>query len=228
MGRSTEAVPFARFFEATPLEPSQGWTAPPGAETNAAIAQVAGGASSGVAGRGSVPKTGGSAGNPTALRYATALQQGAWDEIVNMTCWMQQRLMRVQLETGSAAARQEAHAALVKRISDRKVEGNRLRREGIEDQYVFVNDAKIEPVGLDAGHPSLEQATKDRTWIRVTYPSRKKALRDDKGIPIHSVIAGVNVSASDLVLKANVIGNLDIDWKSISYDWELAEGSRTG
>ena len=173
----------------------------------------------------SVSESGPVAGNPVALRYAAAFQQGAWDEIVDMTCWMRQRLMRVQLETGSAAARQEAHAALVKRVSDRKVEGNRLRPEGIEDQYVFAGDAKIEPAGLDGGHPSLEQPTKDRTWIRVTYCSRRTALRDDKGIPIRSIIAGINVSTGDLVLKANVIGNLDIDRRSISYDWETAGGA---
>jgi hypothetical protein len=164
-------------------------------------------------------------GNPMALRYAAAFQQGSWDEIVDMTCWMQQRLTRVQIETGSAAARQEARAALARRVCDRKVEGNRLRPEGIEDQYVFAGDAKIEPAGLDAGRPNLEQPTKDRTWIRVTYPLRRTALRDDKGIPIRSIVAGINVSTGDLVLKANVIGNLDIDRRSISYDWKTDGGS---
>jgi hypothetical protein len=56
--------------------------------------------------------------------------------------------------------------------------------------------------------------------MRVTYPSRRGALRDGKGIPIRSITVGVNVSTEGLALKANVIGNLDIDWESISYDWD--------
>ena len=159
-------------------------------------------------------------GNPVALRYATAFQQDAWDEIVDTTCWMQQRLTRVQIETGSTDARDEARVRLLERVSSRSVEGNQLRLEGIEDQYVFVRGAELAVVALDAGNQGLEQATKDRTWIRVTYPSRREALRDAKGIPIRSITIGVNVSPDGLVLKANIIGNLDVEWTSISYDWE--------
>ena len=204
------------------------WTVPrtmPGAGSARGIEGVS---TPGVAEPGSASETSGVVGNPVAVRYATAFQQGAWDEIVNMTCWMQQRLMRVQIESGSPVAREEARAELRKRVSNRYVEGNQLRPEGVEDQYVFVSDAMIELVGLDAGRPSLEQPTKDRTWMRVSYPSRRSALRDDKGIPIRSITVGVNVSTGDLVLKANVIGNLDIDRNSISYDWEKAGGSRKG
>jgi hypothetical protein len=167
------------------------------------------------------------AGNPAALRYAAAFQQDAWDDVVAVTCWMQQRLVRVQIETGSTAARDEARARLRERISDRRVEGNLLRPEGVEDQYVFVSGATVEPIGLDTGRAGLEQPTKDRTWMRVTYPSRRGALRDDKGIPIRSITIGVNVSTEGFALKANVIGNLDIDWESISYDWNTRSDPST-
>ena len=197
------------------------WLTSPPSEPGAPVGRTkAEGAAANDAGSGPMPGQGGVSGNGAALRYATSFQQGAWDDIVNMTCWMQQRLLRVQIETGITAARDEARGRLRDRIGDRRVEGNQLRPEGVEDQYVFVNGATLEPIGLDPGRRGLEQPTKDRTWIRVTYPSRRGALRDDKGIPIRCVTVGVNVSSEGLVLKANVIGNLDIDWESISYDWE--------
>lgn len=170
----------------------------------------------------------GVAGNAAALRYGAAFQQGAWDDIVGMTCWMQQRLLRVQIEAGETASRDAVRGQLRERVSDRRVEGNRLRAEGVEDQYVFAAGATLEPIGADAGRDNLESATRDRTWIRVTYPSRREALRDGKGIPIRSIVVGVNVSPEGLVLKANVVGNLDINWESISYDWDRQSGSPGG
>ena len=196
------------------------WTLPPSGPV-AGAAQTKSDAS----GRGTAPAEGSVAWNPAAVRYAAAFQQDAWDDIVTMTCWMQQRLVRVQIETGSTAARDEARARLRERISDRRVEGNLLRPEGVEDQYVFVSGATVEPIGFDPGRTGLEQPTKDRTWMRVTYPSRRGALRDDKGIPIRSITVGVDVSTEGLALKANVIGNLDIDWESISYDWNTRSDS---
>jgi len=167
-------------------------------------------------------------GNAAALRYGAAFQQGAWDDIIGMTAWMQQRLLRVQIESGNATARDAARVKLRERVSDRRVEGNRLRAEGVEDQYVFVAGATLEPAGMDAGRPGLEAVTQDRTWIRVIYPSRTEALRDGKGIPIRSIVVGVNMSPEGSVLKANVAGNLDIDWESISYDWEKQSSSPGG
>ena len=167
-------------------------------------------------------------GNAAALRYGAAFQQGAWDDIVAMTCWMQQRLQRVQIETGNAARREAVRAELRERVSDRRVEGNRLRAEGVEDQYVFAPGALLEPLQVDSGRRGLEAPTQERTWIRVTYPSRREALCDGKGIPIRSIVVGVNVSPEGAVLKANVIGNLDIDWQSISYDWERRSASSGG
>jgi hypothetical protein len=163
-------------------------------------------------------------GNPAALYYARAYQQGAWDDIIAMTCWMQQRLLRVHVQSGNAAAREEERGRLRNRLREWRVEENRLRPEGVEDQYVFTRQAVLEPAGVDAGHLYLEQPAEDRTWIRVTYPTRDQALRNDTGSPIRSLRVGVNVSPDGFVLKANVIGNLDIDRESIWCDWDEAGG----
>ena len=163
-------------------------------------------------------------GNPTALHYARAYQEEAWDDVIAMTCWMQQRLLRVHVQSGSSAAREEEHRRLCDRLREWRIEDNRLRPEGVEDRYVFAREAMLEPVGVDAGHLNLERPVQDRTWIRVTYPTRNQAPRNDAGSPIRSLQVGVNVSPDGLVLKANVIGNLDINRESIWCDWDEPDG----
>ena len=158
-----------------------------------------------------------------ALRYATAVQQGNCHEIMRQTLWMNERLERVRLESGEEAV-EEVRAQLCERIQNRSVESNVLRREGVEDQYVFAPGAKLEIVQLDDGAPDLERPVKERTWIRVTYPYRERALRDMDGAPIRALTVGVNVSRDGYVLKAGVIGNLEIDRTTLSYNWDGEEG----
>jgi len=157
--------------------------------------------------------------DPTALRYVAAYQTGRWDDVIEVTCWMQERLLRVQMASADPSAREAARAKLRARLDQRSIEENQLRPEGVEDQYVFTADATIETLAVDEGRSDLERAVKNRTWFRVAYPERGRALRDDKGIPIRSLAVGVNVSVDGFVLKGNVIGNLDIDWDSMSSDW---------
>jgi len=159
------------------------------------------------------------AADPAALGYVAAFQKAKWDDVIDVTCWMQERLLRVQMEHADPSERESARARLRERLDTHSLEENQLRAEGVEDQYVFTPDAVVVTVAVDEGQTKLERAVKSRTWFRVTYPERNRALRDDKGIPIRSVTVGVNVSADGFVLKSNVIGNLDIDWDSISSDW---------
>jgi len=161
----------------------------------------------------------GATADPAALLYVAAFQRAKWDDVIDVTCWMQERLLRVQMEHADPSARESARARLRESLDTRSLEENQLRAEGVEDQYVFTPDAAVVTVAVDEGQTKLERAVKSRTWFRVTYPQRNRALRDEKGIPIRSVTVGVNVSADGFVLKSNVIGNLDIDWDSISSDW---------
>ena len=157
--------------------------------------------------------------DPVALEYVAAYQQGRLDDIVRLTCWMQDRLGR--LRSGSVGPEELAEAveALEARSRDRSEEGNQLREEGVEDQYVFAAGAVVEAVGMDSGRDDLERPAKDRTWVRITYRARPAALRDEDGLPIRSLVAGINVSEEGLVLKANVVGNLDIAVDSIQTHW---------
>jgi len=159
-----------------------------------------------------------------ALRYAAAVQEGNDAEVIRMTWWMTERLERVRMATDNEEAWETAYQGLCKQIGEWSVEGSQIRPEGIEDQYIFVPGATFEVAGVDAGRTNLAKEVGERTWIRVTYPVRSRAPRDRAGEAIRRLTVGVNVSRDGYVLKSGVIGNLDIEWESFSYDWPPVEG----
>lgn len=160
-----------------------------------------------------------------AMRYAEAVQEGDCDEIIRMTWWITERLQRLESLGSSPTSLEAARAGICEQVQDRGVEGRRLRREGVEDQYVFAPGASIEPIHVDVGRTDLAKPVHDRTWVRVIYPAPERALLDEAGRPIRSIAVGVNVSKDGYVLKAGVIGNLDVGLSSVLYDWELNKGA---
>lgn len=159
-----------------------------------------------------------------AWRYALAVRENNCAEVVRMTLWMNERLDRVRAAHGNSEELEEARKTLCRQITRRAVEGNQLTPEGVEDQYVFAPGVQLELVGTDEGAEGLKRPVAERSWIRVTYPNRRRALRDHEGQPIRSIEVGVNVSQDGYVLKAGFIGNLDVDRDSIQYSWPRPEG----
>jgi hypothetical protein len=154
-----------------------------------------------------------------AWHYAQAVQQGDWDGVMRRVPWMLERLSHAELNEGGAAARAAAQRELVALMEDRSPSSveNQLLAEGVEDWFVFSPHAVLAAEFVDAGRHDLESPAASRTWIRVIYESPATALRDGFNLPIRSLLAGVNVSESGAILKANVIGNLDIDEESVRY-----------
>ena len=159
-----------------------------------------------------------------AWRYALAVRDSNCSEIIRMTLWMNERLDRVRAGHGDSEELEAARQALCRQITHRTIEGNQLTAEGVEDQYFFAPGVALELVGIDEGAASLKRPVAERSWIRVTYPHRRRALRDEGGRPIRSIVVGVNVSEDGYILKAGVIGNLDVDRESIRYSWPRPEG----
>lgn len=156
-----------------------------------------------------------------AMQYAYAFQQGDWDYVVDHTLWMQERL-RYELSRAEGPDHiRDVRLELSQLVSDRATAGNRLLARGVEDQYVFRPEAVLELAGWDEGRDDLEQPVAIRTWIHVTFPSESKALLDESGFPIRSLIVGINLTGDGFVLKAGVEGNLEIDSDSIVY-WAKA------
>lgn len=152
-----------------------------------------------------------------AWHYARAFQEGNWDYVIDHTLWMQEYLANAAARAGAAENGLESRLALSRTLGDRSSSGNRLADTGVEDQYVFTPGAVIEVVAHDEGRDDLEQPARERVWLRVQYPDSVHSLFDDMGLPIRSVVVGVNVSEDGYVLKANVEGNLDVDWDGIVY-----------
>lgn len=159
-----------------------------------------------------------------AVRYARACQDGDADAVMGLTGWMNERLQRVALETPGDEALEAAREELRKRILARPVEENRIRPEGVEDAAVFAPGADIRFDGSDRGREDLSQPVRERAWLRVEYTTPERALRDEQGQPIRSIRVGVNVSPDGYVVKAGVVGNLDLDRASIEYGWEENQG----
>jgi len=153
-----------------------------------------------------------------AWQYAEAYQEGDWGKVHSLTPWVQERLDYVQETEGPEAVATERDA-LMATIGTRTLDENYLRETGVDDQYVFTPSARITFDSFDEGRDDLEAPVARRTWFKVVYSVREKAMLDRDSIPIRSLRVGVNVSRDGLVLKANIIGNLDIDWNSIKYDW---------
>ena len=152
-----------------------------------------------------------------AQRYASSVQMGDCARTIELTWWMQERL-HFAIKSGEDA-RGSAMEDLCGSLKARMTEGNLLLPEGVEDQYVFAPLAKVEVTGLDAGRQDLVKPVVERVWMLVSYPVPTQALRDENRTPIKSLIVGVNVSTDGYVLKAGLIGNLEIDLESISYKW---------
>lgn len=158
-----------------------------------------------------------------AQRYARAVQAIDCNAVIDMTLWMRDRLEVARKDAGDpAAAETNAREDLCRGIrTAAKGEGD-LTLEGIEDGHVFSRSAQWSLSGLDAGRNDLAKAAAGRAWLNVSYPvpgSAPRDVRGDEERPIKSMRVGVNVSADGYVLKASVVGNVEIDDESIAYYW---------
>ena len=151
----------------------------------------------------------------TAWAYVRAMQQRNWDYVVDHTLWMQERLERAA-RTGEGS--ETARAVLMDALSEHEDARNQLKYEGIEDQYIFAPGAQCSVLGADVGRDDLVRPVAMRVWIQVRFPEPRWALRDLNNLAVRSLVVGVNVSEDGYVLKANIIGNLDIRWNSIAYN----------
>ncbi len=157
-----------------------------------------------------------------ALTYARAYQDGDCAAIIAATGWMQQRLEWVRAQNGPLTTA-DARDDLCGRLAASRSQRNGLRREGIEDAEVFVPDARVEVMHVDRGRDDLSETVAQRVWLRVRYPNPETAPRDATGQAIASLVAGLNFSPEGLVVKAGIIGSLELDETSVSCDWNAKE-----
>ncbi len=156
------------------------------------------------------------------MRYVQALQEGNCDDAIGLTLWMRERIERSQLKNPEQVA--DIREELCRSLTDRRIEGNRLREEGIEDQYVFAPGSEAKLVRVDGGRSDLEQPVAYRAWVEVEYARRDRAPLDLNGLPIRRLLVGINTTSDAYVLKAGVVGNLEVDFDSVETDWNGTAG----
>ncbi len=155
--------------------------------------------------------------NHPALLYVRALQQGDWNAVVAQTRWMIDRLQYVRRNKEAGGAEAEARQALVHLLSDFDPAERRITPEGVPDAYVFTPQAQVAWAGRDAGRDDLAYAVAERVWLRVVYPEASRALRGPDNRPLRSLRVGLNLDEDGNVLKAGVLGNVEIDRDSFVY-----------
>jgi hypothetical protein len=161
-------------------------------------------------------------GADAALAYARAYQDGDCDAVVAATGWMQQRLAWARSQDKSLTV-DDVRKQLCDRIASGRDERNCLRPEGIEDAQVFLPGARVEVLRVDRGRADLSETVAQRVWLKVRYANPESAPRDQTGHAIVSLVAGLNFSPEGRVVKAGVIGSLELDPSSISIEWDTQE-----
>jgi len=153
----------------------------------------------------------------TAMQYVQELQQGQYEKALFRVAWVQERLARERAAKGNGDADNTVLRALASAQAPTERSRAVLEQEGIEDTYIFVPRAEIVVAGADGGRIGLERPTAGRAWLAVSYPDPSNAPKDETGRPIRGLTVGLNLSEDGYVLKAEIIGNLEIDRYSIRY-----------
>lgn len=152
-----------------------------------------------------------------AQQYAEELKAGRYEQALFRVAWVQERLDQVRATSGN----QDAESAELQRLAEEYAPTDRSRAvlelEGIEDSYLFAPRAEIVVAGADGGRSGLERPTAGRAWLALSYPDPSAAPRSDSGRPIRGLTVGLNFSEDGYLLKAEIIGNCEIDRFSIRY-----------
>lgn len=171
----------------------------------------------------SAPQTTNVADNP-AMQYAVAVRDGDCARASAMTKWMQERLVYVGNTGDVANAVEQEQKRLCALLTEHRTESNQLQTEGVEDQYIFAPGVTLVALGDEPVTDAAPAGSITRSWIRVTYPLKSKALRDEKARPIRSIEVAVQVDENKAIVKAAVIGNLEIRRSSVSTRWDEPRG----
>ncbi len=159
-----------------------------------------------------------------AMAYVKAYQEGKWEDIIEQTLWIQERLKFV-----SNASNNDEGKILIekqdiaKKIQNRDINNNYLTKEGVEDQYIFIPEAKVSIIGIDNKGPFTDKRIKEMVWLSVEYPKPSKALRNEKQIPIKSLVCSISINNDGKIVKSSIIGNVKIDYSSIKL-WYSTKG----
>mgnify|MGYP001299663685 CR=1 FL=1 len=161
--------------------------------------------------------------HPT-MAYVKAYQEGKWEDIIEQTLWIQERLKYISKASNNDEEKiLKEKQEIEKRIQSRDINKNYLTKEGVEDQYIFIPEAKVSIIGIDNKGPFTDKRIKEIVWLSVEYPKPSKALRNEKQIPIKSMVCTISINNEGKIIKSSIIGNVKIDYSSIKL-WYSTKG----
>ncbi|MGC8738711.1 MAG: hypothetical protein ACP5UA_08715, partial [Candidatus Hydrogenedens sp.] len=138
--------------------------------------------------------------------------------------WIQDRLRyNGKINNGDQQKIEKEKERIAKEINSRDINKNYLTPEGVEDKYIFTPEAKITIVGIDDIGPFIDKRIKEMVWVNVEYPKPAKALRNEKQIPIKSLVCALSTNNNGKIIKSSIIGNAKIDFSSIKL-WYSMKG----
>ena len=154
-------------------------------------------------------------------RYISAYQTKNCDEAIKCTLWIQDRIEFLQEEFSvDSEQMRQARLELCEKLFLKKHEDSRIDILGLDDQYLMGPISVFTLVSADSGRIDLEKPVLERVWVKFVYSNPKTAPKAQNGVtPIHSLLAGINISEDHLMLKGSARGCWEIDLSSISTKW---------
>ncbi|MCX8063983.1 MAG: hypothetical protein N3G21_02285 [Candidatus Hydrogenedentes bacterium] len=160
--------------------------------------------------------------HPTII-YIKAYQNDDWEKVVEQTLWIRERLRTVWEETKSYEKLEEVKRSIINEISNRDVNFNCLKKNGVEDKYLFTKDAKVLPIAWEKEADFHDPRVKEKVWFSIEYLKPSLALRNEKQFPIKSLVVALCVNSDGYIVKSSIIGNAEIVLDSIKL-WEISKG----
>jgi hypothetical protein len=149
--------------------------------------------------------------------YIKAIQERDCEYIVRVTWWMQERL-RNELANGASQTELEStQQEMCNSLFQPEKSEYFLSLEGLVDGALFPQGVEWKILGADAGIKTLSKPVLERIWVELTYSGVPNGPKTSQGVPLKSIIAGINISKDEYVLKGDIRGNWNIDQESLLY-----------
>lgn len=154
-------------------------------------------------------------------QYVLAYQSKNCDEVIQLTWWIQERMAHIESQyEGNAEQIALEQSQLCEELFEHNPDQSSINILGLHDQSLMGPISTIKIIGADSGRDDLDKPVVERVWVEFVYSNPQTAPRTQNGLSsIHSLIAGVNISQDNLILKGSSRGNWEIDLTSISTKW---------
>lgn len=154
-------------------------------------------------------------------RYIAAYQTRNCDEVIDCTLWVKERIQTINAQFGTDSEQlKQAQLELCEQLFSKDDNGSRMDILGLDDQYLMGPLSIFTLLIADSGRKNLEKPVLERVWVEFVYSNPKTAPKTQNGAtPIHSLLAGINISDDRLILKGSTRGCWEIDISSISTKW---------